>query len=63
MIDPVLEEKSFKNNKLLYQTNTAYKDWFNNGSLLTPEIILGQKGNNVQENRIHYYQYDAKGIL
>lgn len=61
MIDPVLEEKSFKNNKLLYQTNTAYKDWFNNGSLLTPEIILGQKGNNVQENRIHYYQYDAKG--
>ncbi|MEQ1676748.1 MAG: hypothetical protein ABL876_08610 [Chitinophagaceae bacterium] len=59
--DLVVEEKSYKGTKLLYQTNTDYKDWFNNATILTPEIIKSQKNNSTQENRIHYYQYDTKG--
>lgn len=59
--DPAIEEKNYKDTKLLYQNNTDYKDWFNNTAILAPEIIKGQKNNTAQENRIHYYQYDAKG--
>ena len=61
IVEPVLEEKNYKDSKLLYQTNTDYKDWFNDGTILTPELIKNLKNTNSQENRIHYYQYDTKG--
>lgn len=61
IVEPVLEEKSYKETKLLSQTNTEYRDWFNNGSILAPEFIKISKGNGAQETRARYYQYDAKG--
>lgn len=61
IVDPVMEEKSFKNTKFLYQQNTDYKDWFNNATILTPELIKNQKNGSSQETRIRFYQYDVKG--
>lgn len=61
IVNPVMEEKTFKDSKLLYQTNTEYKDWFNNATILAPELVKNQKNTNSQETRIRYYQYDSKG--
>jgi hypothetical protein len=57
--DPVLETKSYKDTKLLFQTNTDYKDWFNDGYVIEPELVKGLKGANSQETRLRYYSYDV----
>jgi hypothetical protein len=62
IIEPVVEEESYKADKLLYRTRTEYRDWFEDGTVLAPEFMKTQKGDGGPlETRIAYYQYATNG--
>jgi hypothetical protein len=41
---------------------TEYKDWYNDGRIISPEWIKTKfKGSSIWDNRLQYLQYDTKG--
>jgi YD repeat-containing protein len=61
ILEPVVEEDKYRDTKLLYKQTTQYKDWFDDQTIIAPEIIKQQKSSGDLENRLHFYQYDLVG--
>lgn len=60
MLDNPIEINEYKNSSLLRTTRNLYKNW--NG-LLALEYVQTSTPISALENRIHYYNYDARGNI
>ncbi len=62
IITPVIESAITKNNTEINRVKTDYKDWFNDGKILKPELVsVKSSAGNPLEPRLRYYQYDNTG--
>lgn len=59
IIAPVIEQKSYSGATLINTVKTNYRDWMNNGKIISPDSIQASVLNNALETRIRYYAYDA----
>jgi hypothetical protein len=58
IIAPVIEQKSYSNTTLLNTVRNEYRDWKNDGKVLSPQYVQASTLNNNLENRLEYYDYD-----
>ncbi|RYY47641.1 MAG: hypothetical protein EOO06_12090 [Chitinophagaceae bacterium] len=63
IINPVIEEKVFKNNVLQTTKSQTYADWFSNGNVIAPQNVTMKIGSNLQLQKIDYHSYDEAGNL
>lgn len=62
IITPVIESATSKNAIEVSRIKTDYKDWFNDGKVLKPELVYVKSSTgSTLEPRLRYYQYDNSG--
>lgn len=63
IVNPVIEEKVFRNNTLQTTKTQTYVDWFANTNLIVPQSIELKIGTSVKGQKIVFRGYNANGTL
>ena len=62
IITAEIESSTTKNNTVIAKVKTEYKDWWNDGKILKPEIVsVKASTNGTLEPRIRFLKYDLNG--
>lgn len=60
MIDVVIEEEFYRNNRRVYRSQSEYQPW-HNGLFAKPSVIIKQKADLTSEPRMRIHKYDVRG--
>ncbi|MCD0487944.1 DUF5977 domain-containing protein [Pedobacter sp. MC2016-14] len=62
IVSPVIEVQSFKGTRQLSTTSKFYKDWFNDQSLFSPELVqIKHDINSLPETRLKFHSISSNG--
>ncbi|MBL7699868.1 MAG: hypothetical protein JNK79_17000 [Chitinophagaceae bacterium] len=63
MLQPVIEQVTFKNAVKLNTLKNNYRDWFGNSKVIALDTVQASLYTNPLETRLRYYGYDTYGNL